>query len=225
MAGQVSLRVEVFIGPFGSGKTEVAINRALSLVRAGPPITFIDLDLVDPYFRARDARGRIQAAGVRLVAPPEAWDTVDLPLLTPEVFAALAGSDRLVIDAGGEVHGARVLRQLVHLLPSDAAVYLVVNPYRPFMRTPEKIAAARAALETAAGSRVTALVANPHLGAATTPQTVLAGFEVAREASERMGLPIAWTAVAADLLDAVDLPGEVMPLVFHMLPPWELEVA
>jgi len=30
VAGQVSLRVEVFIGPFGSGKTEVAINRALS---------------------------------------------------------------------------------------------------------------------------------------------------------------------------------------------------
>jgi len=216
--------VEVFIGPVGSGKTEVALNRALALARGGASVSFIDLDLVDPFFRAREARAALAAARIRVVAPGEEWNAADLPLLIPEVFAALAGDDRIVIDAGGEVPGALVLRQLVHLLPAETAVYLVVNPYRPFTQTPEKIVAVRDALEEAAGWRVTALVANPHLRLATTPQIVRAGFAIVQEASERMGLPVVWTAVAADLLPAVDLPGEVMPLVCHMLPPWEREV-
>jgi len=221
----VNPRVEVFIGPFGSGKTEVALNRALALARGGTSISFIDLDLVDPFFRAREARAALHAARVRVVAPSEEWNDVDLPLLTPEVFAALAGDEHVVIDAGGEVPGALVLRQLLHLLPADTAVYLVVNPYRPFMRAPERIAAVRDALEDAAGWHVTALIANPHLSLATTPQVVEAGFEIVAEASARMGLPIAWTAVAAGLLSSIDLPGTVLPLVFHMLPPWEREVA
>lgn len=224
MAG-VNPRVEVFIGPVGSGKTEVALNRALSLARDGASVSFIDLDLVDPFFRAREARAALEAARIRVVAPGEEWNAVDLPLLIPEVFAALAGDDRIVIDAGGEVSGALILRQVVHLLPAETAVYLVVNPYRPFTRTPEKIAAVGEALEEAAGWRITALVANPHLREATTPQIVRDGFEIVREASARMGLPVAWTAVAAEMLAAVELEGQVMPLVFHMLPPWEREVA
>jgi len=219
----VNPRVEVFIGPFGSGKTEVAINRALSLARDASPVTFIDLDLVDPFFRAREARRALEEAGVRVVAPGEEWNDVDLPLLIPAVFAALGGSDHVVIDAGGEVPGALVLRQLTHLLPPATAIYLVVNPYRPFLRTPEKIAAARAALEDAAGWRIAALVANPHLGSETTVRTVQDGLAIVREASQHTGLPVAWTAVAAPLLASLDLGGPIMPLVFHMLPPWERE--
>ncbi|HEU5171424.1 MAG TPA: hypothetical protein VFU46_12840 [Gemmatimonadales bacterium] len=226
----VSHRVEVFVGPFGSGKTEVALNRALSLVRAGtsvpsvPSVTFIDLDVVDPYFRARDARATLEAAGVRFVAPAPEWDSVDLPLLTTQMLA-LPPEGRLLIDAGGEAHGALVLRQLGRLLPADAAIYLVVNPYRPFMRTPERIDVARRRLETAGGVAITALIANPHLSLATTPEVIQSGFHIVREASLQMRLPVAWTAVAADLVGKVDLPGEILPLVFHMLPPWELEVA
>ena len=216
-------RVEVFIGPVGSGKTEVALNRALALARDGAPVSFIDLDLVDPYFRARDARAALQAAGVRVVAPGDEWNAVDLPLLVPEVFAALSGGDRVVVDAGGDVAGALAVRQLVHLLPAETAVYLVVNPYRPSTRTPDEIVAVRDALEDAARWRITALVANPHLRLATTPQIVRHGWEIVRQASARMGLPVAWTAVAADL-PAADLPGPVLPLVLYMLPPWEREV-
>lgn len=218
-------RIEVFIGPFGSGKTEVAINRALRLAGAGLPVAFIDLDLVDPYFRARDAREALGRAGVRIVAPGREWDDVDLPLLTPAVFAALAGAGRIIVDAGGEAHGAIVLRQLVHLLPVDTALYLVVNPYRPFMRTPEQIAAATEALQAAAGWRVTALVANPHLASETTTQIVREGLEIVRAAAERLALPVAWAAVSASLVDDLALPEPVLPLTLHLVPPWEREVA
>lgn len=219
--------MEVFVGPFGSGKTEVALNRALALAR-GParpcPVTLLDLDVVDPYFRARDARAVLEAAGVRLVAPGPEWDFVDLPLLVAEQLAA-AGDGDVVCDAGGESHGALVLRQLAPALRGLARVYLVVNPYRPYMRTAEGMAAARRDLESAADLPVVGLVANPHLGLATTPQVIEDGYAIVSAAAARMALPVVWTAVAAPLAGAVRLPGEILPLTFHLLPPWELEVA
>ncbi len=218
-------RAEVFIGPFGSGKSEVAINRALSMAASGRAVTFVDLDLVDPYFRAREAREALAAAGVTVVAPGRQWDEADLPLFPHEVFAALGSSGQILIDAGGETQGAIVLRQILHLLPDDHAVYLVVNPYRPFMRTPKEIARVCRVIAEAAGVPVTALVANPHLAAETTAEIVRSGFAYVQAASATIGLPIAWTALSAALLGQVAIPGEIQPLELHIVPPWEQAVA
>jgi hypothetical protein len=226
--------VEVFIGPFGSGKTEVALNRALSLAAGGERVTFVDLDLVDPYFRGRQARAALEAAGVKVVAPPPAWDEVDLPLLSADVFAALldtgpvAGREaanprgRVLVDAGGEAHGALAVRQLAHVLPPDAMVYLVVNPYRPFMRSAEEIVQAAALIADAAGRSITALIANPNLAGATTADVVREGLWIVEAAARYLARPVAWTAVGAALLPALQLGGDVQPLRFHMLPFWEV---
>ena len=214
--------VEIFIGPFGSGKTEVALNRALSLVAGGEAVTFIDLDLVDPYFRGRQAREALEAVGVTVVAPPPAWDDVDLPILTPGVFLALRHPGRILIDAGGEAHGALAVRQVLHLLPPDAGVYLVVNPYRPFMRSADEIVHVAGLIAEAAGRPLTALVANPNLAGATTADVVREGLWVVEAAARYLDLPVAWTAVGAALLPELRLGGEVLPLRFHMLPFWEV---
>ncbi len=214
-------QVEIFVGPFGSGKTEVVLNRALHLAAGGVQVSVIDLDLVDPFFRARQARDRLAAGGVTLVAPPAAWDDVDLPLLVPHVFAALAGPGRILIDVGGEPQGAIVLRQVGHLLPAEAPVYLVVNPYRPFMRTPDDIARTCAVIEDAAGRPVTALVSNPHLGEATTDAVIRDGHTVVVQASARLRYPIAWMAVHAALVSHVESDVPVLPLQLHMTPPWQ----
>lgn len=214
--------VEVFIGPFGSGKTEVALNRALSQAAGGEAVTFIDLDLGDPYFRGRQARDALESAGVAVVAPSPPWDNVDLPLLTAEVFSALRRPGLILVDAGGEAHGALVVRQLAHLLPVDTAVYLVVNPYRPFMRSSEEIVRVAGLVAEAAGRPITALVANPNLAGATTVDVVREGLWVVEAAARYLGLPVAWTAVGAALLPELQLPGDVLPLRLHMLPFWEV---
>lgn len=214
--------VEVFIGPFGSGKTEVALNRALSLAASGEPVTFVDLDLVDPYFRGRQARGTLSAAGVTVIAPPPAWDEMDLPVLDAGVFSGLRRPGRVLVDAGGEAYGALAVRQILHLLPSGAAVYLVVNPYRPFMRTAEEIVEVAALIGDAAGIPITALVANPNLAGATTADVVREGLWVVEAAARYLALPVAWTAVGAALLPELQLSGHVLPLRFHMLPLWEV---
>ena len=48
-------KVLLFTGNFGSGKSEVAVNYALSLNERHPQTTIIDLDIIKPYFRCREA--------------------------------------------------------------------------------------------------------------------------------------------------------------------------
>jgi hypothetical protein len=202
----------------------VALNRALSLAAGGEVVTFVDLDIVDPYFRGRQARKALEAAGITVVAPSPAWDEADLPLLTAEVYAALRHPGRILVDAGGEAHGALAVRQLLHLLPAGAGVYLVVNPYRPFMRSAEEVVQVAGLIAEAAGRPITALVANPNLAGATTADVVREGLWIVEAAARYLGVPVAWTAVGAALLPELSLAGDVLPLRFHMLPFWEVPV-
>lgn len=49
-------RVKIFMGEFGSGKTELAVNYALQLKAQGLDTAIVYLDLVKPYFRVRENR-------------------------------------------------------------------------------------------------------------------------------------------------------------------------
>ncbi len=213
--------VEVFIGPFGSGKTEVALNRGLLLAADTRPVTLVDLDLVDPFFRARQVRAVLAGAGITVVAPEGEWEDVDLPLLIPQVFGALRRPGEVLLDVGGEAQGAIVLRQIITLLPDDAGIFLVVNPYRPVMGTPVRISDMCQTLEEASGVKVTALVSVPHLGEETTVAVVRQGHAVVGAAATLLGLPIRWLAVREQLARAVAAEEEILPLRLFMRPPWE----
>ena len=57
----------VVVGNFGSGKTEVAINLAAERKKDGAEVRVADLDLVNPYFRTREARRLLTDLGIDLV--------------------------------------------------------------------------------------------------------------------------------------------------------------
>ena len=63
---RASHRLTAVAGHFGSGKTEFAVNLALSLAADGLPATLADLDVVDPYFRSRERADLLEQAGVHL---------------------------------------------------------------------------------------------------------------------------------------------------------------
>ena len=44
------------VGNYGSGKTEVAVNLAVLLSKTGSQVQIADLDIVNPYFRCREAQ-------------------------------------------------------------------------------------------------------------------------------------------------------------------------
>ena len=62
-----SKRITLFVGHYGSGKTNIAVNYALKLAKERPQVALADLDIVNPYFRSKDSLADLLAAGVRRV--------------------------------------------------------------------------------------------------------------------------------------------------------------
>jgi len=63
-------RLYLITGNYGSGKTEFSVNfiKQLSGIRTLSP-TIVDMDIVNPYFRSREALKLLEGMGVEVVAP------------------------------------------------------------------------------------------------------------------------------------------------------------
>ena len=199
----VGRRIVIFTGRFGSGKTEVSINYALSLVNEanGRRPILIDLDIVTPYFRTRELTERLAKEGVDVVAPAAVSQHLDTPGITPEILGAIQQPERsVVMDVGGDAQGARALGQFAPVLKDlGCAVNFVVNPHRPFTDTVDGIAQAVAEIQTTSRLQVTALVSNPNLIQETTIDLVMTGHRLVEKAAAALGLPVAFVSLRADL--------------------------
>ncbi|MCK6460565.1 MAG: cobalamin biosynthesis protein CbiA [Planctomycetes bacterium] len=221
-------RLVMVVGNYGSGKTEVSVNLAIRAAASGRRVRIADLDLVNPYFRCREARRLMEAHGISVVVPPGAQAWADLPIVVPEVLHMLsppAGTLSL-FDVGGDDVGARVLGSLRGgAIATGYELWQVINPQRPFTRDADGCLAMREAIERSSRLVVTGLVVNAHLMEETTADTVLSGLAVAREVARRGGLGIRFVAVMESLADEPPIRaiGEpVLVMKRHMLPPWLL---
>ncbi len=219
-------RLVMIAGNYGSGKTEVSVNLAIHLSAAGHRVQIADLDIVNPYFRCREAGALMERHGIRVVVPPGAQVWADLPIILPEIRGMLHPPEGTVsiFDVGGDDVGARALSAF---RPSVGAggyeLWQVVNSRRPFTGTLDGCLAMRRALEAASRFEVTGLVANSHLIDETTPDAVLEGWRLASEVSEKTGLPVRAVAVMdemADLRELAVIDAPVLRLERYMLPPW-----
>jgi len=201
-------RVTVFVGHFGSGKTEIALNGALELAAAGSRVTLADLDVVKPYFRSRSARAILSSAGVDLLAPTGANVHADLPIIVPQIRSYLRDeSCRLIMDVGGDDVGARVLGSLSDVIPfDDTDCLLVLNFRRPSTPDPERAVAMVREIEAVGRVPVSGLISNTHLMDETTPEVVLDGYRLALETARLAETPLVAVTVSADL--AAVLPAE-----------------
>ena len=211
-------RIKIFTGNFGSGKTEISINYALS--REKPPF-LLDLDIVKPYFRLREAEKTLEKAGIDLIYPRDLVQA-DLPIITSEIYRALQAPEReAVLDVGGDDDGARVLGSLgQYLTPGNYELIMVINPYRPFSSNKKNLLELKDAIGNASRLEVTHFVANGNLGTETSPREVEEGYNRVESLAREQDLPIKFTAVLADLIPQVDLPGEILPVEIHLQPPW-----
>jgi hypothetical protein len=196
-------RITVFAGHYGSGKTTLAVGYALWLKRRHPRVALCDLDIVNPYFRTRDAAGTLEAAGVELISSRYAGSNVDVPAMpadTQRVF-----DDRgimAVMDLGGDDRGALALgRYAGQITAGPHEMLLVANRYRPLTRDVAALAEIRAEIEAACRVPFTGLVNNSNLGAETTAADVLDTLDFAEEAGRALGLPVKLTAVDRRVLE------------------------
>lgn len=225
----LAIRIEgivVIVGNYGSGKTEVAINLAAYRRAAGATVRIADLDLVNPYFRTRDAREALTRMGIEVVLPPDKYRHADLPILTPAVAGMLQRSgDLTILDVGGDNAGATVLAALGDVFAGRAYRMLqVVNPFRPFTRTQEGCRRIRDEIEAASRLEITGIVGNANLMDETLPEHLLEGYAFVEQLSESSGLPLEWVTVPEPLLDAGGLDQvacPILPIRRQLVPPWK----
>ncbi len=219
-------RLLMIVGAYGSGKTEIAVNLAIQLARSGRNVQIADMDLVNPYFRCREARALMEKCGVRVVTPCGSQHWADLPIVLPEIQGMLHPPEELltIFDVGGDDVGARSLSAFRPLLrEGDYELVQVLNNRRPFTEDAAGCRAARCDIEAASRLRVTGLIANSHLIDETTPDVVLEGVDVATEVGRETGLPVHAVAVIDRMIAEpalLDLAVPVLTLERHMVPPW-----
>ncbi|MBO8127703.1 MAG: hypothetical protein H0Z39_00670 [Peptococcaceae bacterium] len=220
-------RLNIIVGALGSGKTELAINLALYLA-ARKPTAIVDLDIINPYYRTRYTKDKLEKMGLEVICPPHGIMQADIPALPASILGVITGEDRYgVFDVGGDDIGATVLGRFKTFLPSGQyAVFFIINTCRPAMGTPENIITMLNGIERASRVKVTYLVNNTNLGSATDVATVASGYQVVAEVSRQTGIPVAFTAAHEELQEEVaglDLGTPVFLLHRFMRPPWDEE--
>lgn len=213
--------LHIITGHYGSGKTEFAVNFAISLAQKGYDVTLADLDIVNPYFCSREKTQALNERGVRVIA--SLGGGADLPALNPAVTALFEPGVCGVIDMGGDPAGARVLGRYAERIRAIAHELLcVLNFNRPETATPDQAERYLRQIERSAKLTATGLIHNTHLCLETTAADVLRGAELAEEVSRRVGLPVLYHAFPRWVEGLSGLaPETLFPMELMMKKPWE----
>ena len=199
-------RITLFAGHYGSGKTNIAVNYALALKARRDMVMLADLDIVNPYYRAKDSARELEEKGIRVISSFFANSNVDLPALPQDIYAIT--DDRryaCVLDVGGDDRGALALGRLVPAIreENDYEMLLVVNRFRPLTRDAQSVLEVVREIEATCRLPFTGIVNNSNLGAETTPEDVLGSLPFAEETARLCGIPIKMTTVERSLLPAL----------------------
>jgi hypothetical protein len=215
----------VIVGNYGSGKTEISINLAVNRKRAGLNVGIADLDLVNPYFRTREAGITLTDLGIKVILPPGQYLQADLPILNPTIAGMIRQSgDLMILDVGGDDAGATVLSALADAFSGKKVHMLqVINPLRPRSSTVAGCVTMRNEIEKAARLTITGLIGNANLIDETSAEDIYSGYEFVQTVSQESGLPLEFITVSQELLPKIDMKRfscAVLPIARQLVPPW-----
>ncbi|MBO5363924.1 MAG: hypothetical protein J6A56_00465 [Clostridia bacterium] len=207
-------RISIFLGHYGSGKTELAVNYALYLRSLGKKVVVIDFDLVNPYFRTKDAEKLFEENGISLIAPAFANTNLENPTIPAEIFSIFEDKEVYAIfDVGGGEDGSIPLG-FYHqqLAKEDCDVFFVLNQRRLLTADLEGALDIYGEIAAVARIGITGLINNTHLKEETTSEMILEGQELAEEVADALKIPVVYISGAKEMLDV--LPEAYEPLKF-----------
>lgn len=214
-------RVTIFVGEFGSGKTELAVNYALYLAQNGHKTAIVDYDLVKPYFRTRENQSLLEQKGVFVVAPERRLAHTDLPIFPQDLIRILYDPTyQVVMDVGGGESAISLGQIHQKLAEVTYQAFLIVNVLRPFTSTVEGIRQVKTKIEKVARIQISGLVANTNLADETELAHVEQGLKLVEEAARQMALPVRWLVIPAWLAGQVKTGHQVFELTPYTKYPW-----
>lgn len=226
--------ITIVAGHYGSGKTNLSVNLAIDLAQDGRAVTLVDLDIVNPYFRASEQRALLEHTGVRLVAPvfSEAGTGLDVPSLTGAIAPSFEQADdahRVIVDLGGDDVGATALGRFSKMVAARPyAMLYVLNRHRNLMADSAEALGNLREIEAATRLQATGLVDNAHLKAETDADALRDEDGYAEAVSALCGLPLVAKTVpealagdAQTLFTGTKYAPLVYPVRLYVKNPWE----
>lgn len=224
---EFSKPIITLVGGFGSGKTEVSVNLAKYMTSLNKgKVAIVDLDLVNPYFRSREAIKELEALGIEVVAPKGGQFYADLPILLPEIKGMIEKPDRmLILDVGGDEQGSKALGSLSDDFPPEKfELLMVLNIRRPQTSDIDGCIKTMERIEKSARLRFTGLISNSHMIDETDEAVVREGYELTRKLARKTGLKLAFVSAKENIIAKMDVSAfkcPFLPLTRSMLKPWE----
>lgn len=210
-------RISIFVGHFGSGKTEMAINYAVKKAQEGKKVTIVDFDIVNTYFRTLDAKDELEKLGIRVIAPLFANSNLEMQMLPSDILSVFEEHDtEVVFDVGGDEDGAVALGSYKQLFEREGyRMFFVVNARRPLTMKADDIIEYMIDIEKASRLTITKLVNNTNLASETEVEDIIFGDEVVKELAERTKLEYEYVGVSEELVKK--LPEELKEKAFGLL--------
>lgn len=225
-------RITAIAGHYGSGKTEFSVNLALDLKKEKDKVAILDMDIANPYFRSRERQKMMEAEGIDVIFNTYGYDiTEDLPAITAALRGPLENTEfTAVVDVGGNDSGARVLKQFEkYFRRDDCELLCVLNANRPETDTVDGMLEHLHSIEIETGLKFHGIINNTHLLRETTADDIVKGYELCKQVSDKLGIPIVWNTCREDLMDDLkqliidkNIEGldNIYPIKLYMRPSW-----
>jgi hypothetical protein len=205
--------VEAYVGEYASGKSEIAINRALELKSQGRQVTLVDLDIVEPFYTLRILRKSLQAMGLNLIsfAREDSFGLGETgAMLNPAARWALRNEGDIILDIGYGVQGAKTLNLVEGAYESsELRILAVINGTRPMTDTVAKVEEYLSEL-----GRVDGIVLNTHLGDLSNPAIIKTGNDHIQAAAREREIPIAYVAIDEKWRDVIPAADYQLPIKY-----------
>lgn len=198
-------RITIVTGHYGCGKTNIAVNFALWAKGRYRKTVLIDLDIVNPYFRASDNIAELKKEGISVLSPNFANTNLDTPSLPPSIAGAISDPDALVIiDVGGDDAGAIVLGQYAEKIKEVGyELFYTVSQRRPLTATPEDAKECLTDIEAVSKLKADSLINNTNLGDETDKKIILSSLPYAEKLAALCGIEKTYTCARADLAEKI----------------------
>lgn len=203
-------KIYIIVGHYGSGKSEFALNLAL-LLNQNQNVCIADLDIVNPYFRTREARDQLTTLGIEVLSDTlNSKQGLDMPYLSPAISGIISlKAKTIILDCGGDEVGIRILKQYQFFLQnSNYEMLMVINTYRPLTNSVFKIINMKERLENESNLKITGYVNNSNLLRSTTVKDMILSNHILSEVSQLTNVSVKYVSGVKAIID--QLPSNIL---------------